>query len=166
MALAVGYDADGLKDLFSFDFSRIEDRGGLFGEIRNYFRHGIVQGIALTDWIESVLNGAPDRRADGRPPQVFGDLKRTLKVVGTDIVHERMVVFPDDAGPYLNEESGGAYVPAEFSIATAVRISAGYPGFFPPIALTDFETRTPGALVDGGVTAPFPVFLFDDPSPK
>jgi NTE family protein len=166
MALAVGYDADGLKDQFSFDFSQIADRGGLLGVIRNYFHHGIVRGTALTDWIESVLAGAPDRRADGGPPQVFGDLERTLKVVGTDIVHERMVVFPDDAGLYLDEETGEGYSPAGFPIATAVRISAGYPGFFPPIALTDVATGTPGALVDGGVTAPFPVFLFDDPDPR
>ena len=167
MALAVGYDADGLKELFSFDFSRIDDRGGPFGlgVVENYFHHGIVHGKALSDWIESVLEGSPDQ-AGGRAPKVFGDLTRTLKVVGTDIVHERMVVFPDDAGLYLDEQSGEPYTPASFPIATAVRISAGYPGFFPPIALNDAATRSPGALVDGGVTAPFPVFLFDDPNPR
>jgi len=31
MALAVGYDADGLQELFSFDFSKLDDRGGPFG---------------------------------------------------------------------------------------------------------------------------------------
>jgi len=167
MALAVGYDAGGLKQLFSFDFSKIDDRGGPFGlgVVENYFHHGIVHGKALGDWIESVLEGSPDH-ADGPPPQVFGDLKRTLKVVGTDIVHERMVVFPDDAGLYLDEQSGEPYTPATFPIATAVRISAGYPGFFPPIALKDAATGSPGALVDGGVTAPFPVFLFDNPDPR
>jgi NTE family protein len=168
MALAVGYDADGLKKLFSFDFSQIDDRGGPFGlgVIKNYFHHGLVQGVALTKWIESVLTGAPDRRKDGEPLQVFADLKRKLKVVGTDIVHERMVVFPDDAGLYLDETSDEPYTPDSFPIATAVRISASYPGFFPPVALTDAATGSPGALVDGGVTAPFPVFLFDDPDPQ
>ena len=115
MALAVGYDADGLKELFSFDFSRIDDRGGPFGlgVVENYFHHGIVHGKALSDWIESVLEGSPDH-AGGRAPKVFGDLTRTLKVVGTDIVHERMVVFPDDAGLYLDEQSGEPYTPGEF----------------------------------------------------
>ena len=31
MALAVGYDAEGLRKLFGFDFSKIDDRGGPFG---------------------------------------------------------------------------------------------------------------------------------------
>jgi NTE family protein len=166
MALAVGYDADGLKELFSFDFSKIDDRGGPFGlgVVQNYFDHGIVRGKALGQWIDSVLAGAPDTHG-GQPPRTFGDLKRTLKVVGTDIVHERMVVFPDDAGKYLDDQ-GNPYTPASFPVGTAVRISAGYPGFFPPIALTDAVTRSPGALVDGGVVASFPVFLFDDPKPQ
>ncbi len=166
MALAVGYDADGLKSLFSFDFSKIDDRGGPFGlgVVGNYFDHGIVRGQALGQWIESVLAGAPDR-IGGQAPATFGDLERTLKVVGSDIVHERMVVFPDGAGEYLDEH-GEPYTPTNFPIATAVRISAGYPGFFPPIALTDAATHSPGALVDGGVTSSFPVFLFDDPAPQ
>ena len=57
MALAVGYNADGLHELFSFDFSKIEDRGGPLGlgVIGNYFDHGITHGKALTKWIESIL---------------------------------------------------------------------------------------------------------------
>ncbi|MGA2928061.1 MAG: patatin-like phospholipase family protein [Solirubrobacteraceae bacterium] len=166
MAVAVGYDGDGLKGLFGADFSKIDDRGGPFGlgVVANYFDHGIVRGTALADWIESVLKGAPVKEGD-QAPEKFGDLKRSLKVVGTDIVHERMVVFPDDAGLYL-DDSGKPYTPESFPIATAVRISAGYPGFFPPIALTDAGTGSPGALVDGGVAASFPVFLFDDPKPR
>jgi NTE family protein len=166
MALAVGYTGDGLKELFSFDFSKIDDRGGPFGlgVIANYFDHGITHGTALTKWIESILEGAPDK-AGGKPPTVFGDLQRTLKVVGADIVHSRMVVFPDDAGKYLDDHDA-PYTKETFPIATAVRISAGYPGFFPPIALKDKATGTQGALVDGGVTATFPVFLFDHPQPQ
>lgn len=93
------------------------------------------------------------------------DLKRTLRVVGTDLVHSRMVVFPDDVGKYLDRH-GKPYVPEEFPLATAVRISAGYPGFFPPVTLKDAETGVDGALVDGGVTSNLPVFLFDRPQPK
>ncbi len=165
MALAVGYDGDGLKELFSFDFSKLDDRGGPFGlgVIPNYFDHGITHGTALTRWIESLLEGAPTK-VDGRAPTTFADLQRPLKVVGSDIVHSRMVVFPDDAGKYL-DDAGNPYTPANFPLATAVRISAGYPGFFPPVALRDTATGTPGALVDGGITSSFPVFLFDQPDP-
>jgi NTE family protein len=165
MALAVGYDGDGLKQLFEFDFAAIEDIGGPLnlGVITNYFDHGLTHGTALTKWIEGLLEHAPDH--DEHPPVTFGDLKRTLKVVGSDIVHSRMVVFPDDAPKYL-DGNGVPYTPDGFPLATAVRISAGYPGFFPPIALVDAATRTKGALVDGGITSSFPVFLFDDPEPQ
>jgi NTE family protein len=47
-----------------------------------------------------------------------------------------------------------------------VRISAGYPYFFPPRSLRDGATRKPGVLVDGGVTSAFPIFLFDQPQPE
>jgi NTE family protein len=166
MALAAGYDARGLRELFSFDFSKIDDRGGPFGlgVVVNYFHHGVTQGKALTRWIESLLENAPMRK-NGRAPAVFGDLDGRLRVVGADIVHSRMVVFPDDVAKYLDEH-GKPFVPNEFPIATAVRISAGYPGYFPPIPLEDAATGKDGALVDGGVTSAFPVFLFDQPEPK
>jgi hypothetical protein len=38
---------------------------------------------------------------------------------------------PDDAPKYL-DENGVPYTPDSFPLATAVRISADYPGFFPP----------------------------------
>jgi NTE family protein len=166
MALAVGYDADGLRELFSFDFSKIDDRGGPLGlgVVVNYFHHGVTRGKALTSWIESLLANAPVKK-DGRAPAVFGDLDGRLRVVGADIVHSRMVVFPDDVGNYLDSD-GKPFVPDEFPIATAVRISAGYPGYFPPITLRNAATGKDGALVDGGVTSGFPVFLFDQPNPK
>jgi NTE family protein len=161
MALAVGYDAAALRALFSFDFSRLDDRGGPFGlgVIENYFHHGITRGRALTEWIEQLLRDAPE------PASTFGELGGRLKVVGSDLVHSRMVVFPDDVGKYVDGD-GNEFAPNDFPIALAVRISAGFPGFFPPIALRDAATGTDGALVDGGVTSGFPVFLFDRPEPK
>src|SRR5262245_58620577 len=161
MALAVGYDAAALRRLFDFDFSRIDDRGGPFGlgVIENYFHHGITRGKALSEWIEQLLREAP------APVRAFGELGGRLKVVGSDLVHARMVVFPDDVGLYLDEH-GRPFEPDGFPVATAVRISAGFPGFFPPVALRDAQTGTEGALVDGGVTSGFPVFLFDRPQPR
>jgi NTE family protein len=47
-----------------------------------------------------------------------------------------------------------------------VRISAGYPYFFPPLALRDRSTGKDAVLVDGGVASAFPVFLFDRPKPR
>jgi NTE family protein len=145
MALAVGYDPEGLRGLFSFDFLKLDDRGPFgLGIIENYFHHGVARGKALTRWIESLLEGAPIKR-DGEAPKTFGDLERSLQVIGTDLVHSRMVVLPDDAGKYLAPD-GSPYLPDRFPIVTAVRISAGYPGFFPPVSLKDAATGTEGAL--------------------
>jgi NTE family protein len=163
MALAVGYSAEGLrKQLETFEFKKLEDFGAPLhiGEAENLLlRRGLTHGKALRDWIAELLAEAP------RPATTFGELHGRLRVVGTDLAHERMVVFPEDAELYVDEH-GERYVPDEFPIADAVRISAGYPYFFPPIALKDATTGKEGVLVDGGVTSAFPVFLFDNEQPK
>jgi NTE family protein len=163
MMLAVGYDAQGLRTaLDTVDFSKIADYGSLGkAEIPiNVERlHGATHGKALKEWIEQLLAQAP------RPATKFGDLDAgKLRVVGTDLAHTRMIVFPDDVGLYVDDR-GKPLTPAEFSIVDAVRISAGYPYFFPPLSLRDAQTRKQGVLVDGGVCSPFPVFLFDHPQP-
>ena len=163
MALAVGYDAAGLRaQLEAFDFARLADYGAL-GKLEiplNLIRFdGVTMGRRLSAWIEQLLAEAP------RPATTFGDLPAgRLQVVGADIAHSRMVVFPDDVGVYVDED-GRPLVPAEFPIADAVRISAGYPYFFPPVHLRDGQTRKQGVLVDGGVTSTYPVFLFDREHP-
>jgi predicted acylesterase/phospholipase RssA len=93
-----------------------------------------------------------------------GVTKGNARVVGADLAHSRMVVFPEDVGLYVDEQ-GDPLQPNDFPIADAVRISAGYPYFFPPLSLTDAHTKKAGVLVDGGVTSAFPVFLFDKPKP-
>lgn len=51
-------------------------------------------------------------------------------------------------------------------MAEAVRVSAGYPYFFPPVTLRDRTSGKDGVLVDGGIASAFPVFLFDRPAPR
>jgi NTE family protein len=166
MALAVGYDADELNaTLESFDFSALADYGTpihLLGAIKDLiFRESIVRGDALSTWIEGLLAAKLSAAA------TFGELPggRTLVVVGTDVAHSRMVVFPRDVALY-QDEHGEPLVPEEFPIAKAVRISASYPYFFPPVGgLWDRTTEKEGVFVDGGVTSAFPVFAFDRRSP-
>jgi NTE family protein len=164
MCLAVGYDAQGIRArLDSFNFAKIADYGGPFGigRIENVaFHRGLTHGKVLHEWIKRLLKEAP------RPATKFGELPAgTLKVVGTDLAHTRMVVFPDDVGLYV-DSAGTPLRPDEFPIADAVRISAGYPYFFPPLTLRDAVTKKDGVLVDGGVCSAYPVFLFDKPQPK
>ncbi len=165
MALAVGYSAKDLRErLEDFDFKKIADYGAPLGigEAENLLlRRGLTHGKGLYEYIVELLAQAP------RPAKVFGDLdgENRLRVVGTDLAHERMVVFPEDVVLYADDK-GQPYEPKTFPIADAVRISAGYPYFFPPVTLKDVATGKDGALVDGGVVSAFPVFLFDQEQPE
>jgi NTE family protein len=162
MALAVGYDAEGLKhQLEAFDFAKIADYGGPLGigRIENLIvRDALTHGKALARFIEQLLKDAP------HPATKFGELGGRLRVIGTDLAHVRMVIFPEDVNLYVDSD-GKPLDPDEFPIAEAVRISAGYPYFFPPLKLRDAVTKKEGVLVDGGVVSAFPVFLFDAPQP-
>ncbi len=169
MALAVGYGAKGLGEIFEkLDLSRIADYG-FGGEARIPFNlaehHGATHGVALHKWIEELLAHAPLKGI-----KTFGDLERAagpekLQVIGTDLAHTRMVVFPEDVKYYLDHD-GNPLKPEEFSIAEAVRISAGFPYFFPPLKLRDGVTKKDGVLVDGGVVSAYPIFLFDSEKPE
>lgn len=164
MALAVGYTAKELRrQLEAFDFTKIADYGALPGisEVENLMlRRGLTRGNGLMSWISELLDNAP------KPAKTFGDLPDgRLRVVGSDLANQRMVIFPEDAALYLDDQKQ-PYKPNEFPIADAVRISAGYPYFFPPIALTDAASGKEGVLVDGGVTSAYPVFLFDKAQPS
>jgi NTE family protein len=175
MALAAGYDASSLKaSLDAFDFSRIADYGGpihVLGAARNLiFHESLVEGDALTAWIRQLLEQAP---LQGVTADItFGELRRLrgageLIVVGSDLAHGRMVEFPGDVGMYLDGHTREPLEPDGFPVYLAVRISAGYPYFFPPEGgMLDAHTGEPGVLVDGGVTSAFPVFVFDEPHPR
>ncbi len=164
MALAVGYSAEQLRErLNSFDLATIADYGPL-REVEiplNLALHeGATKGVALHRWIEQLLADAP------HPAKKFGELEEDkLQVVGVDLAHSRMVVFPRDVALYVDDDDR-PLVPDEFPIADAVRISAGFPYFFPPLSLKDGKTGKQGVLVDGGVASAFPIFLFDSPEPQ
>ena len=173
MALAAGYDAGALRSsLDKFDFSSLADYGSpihLLGGIRDLVLHeSLVKGDALTDWIRSLLADAPGGGVD--PDVTFAELQRsrgrTLVVVGTDLAHGRIVAFPQDLALYLDGR-GEAVDAASFPVYEAVRISAGYPYFFPPLGgLQDRHSKKPGVFVDGGVGSAFPLYIFDKPEPK
>jgi NTE family protein len=162
-ALAVGYSADALRErLHEIDLATLADYGNprRLGQVRNLLTvRAVTRGRALHAMIESLLAQAP------RPVRTFGELKGRLHVIGTDIVHRRMVVFPEDARLYLDER-GEPWEPDRFPIADAVRISAGYPYMFPPVRMRHAETGAMALLVDGGVCSPFPMGIFDCDDPN
>jgi NTE family protein len=150
------------QQLDEFDLSKIADYGGPLGigRIENLVaRDALTHGKVLSRFIEQLLKEAP------RPATKFGELGGRLRVVGSDIAHARVVVFPEDVALYTDSD-GKQLDPDEFPIAEAVRISAGFPYFFPPLKLRDAVTGKDGMLVDGGVVSAYPVFLFDTPQPQ
>jgi NTE family protein len=174
MALAVGYDAAALTNsLDAYDFQRIADYGSpihLLGAVRDLvFHESLVQGDELTRWIRDVLGKSP---LDGVGAETtFGELRAQrgdgeLVVIGADIAHSRVVEFPRDVALY-QDRHGQPIDPDSFPIHKAVRISAGYPYFFPPVGgLWDRSTKKEGVFVDGGVASAFPLFVFDKPQPR
>lgn len=174
MALAVGYDAGALKrSLDKYDFNRIADYGSpihALGAVGDLLLHeSIVKGDELTRWVRALLGEAP--LAGVGPDTTFGELRELqpdgqLVVVGTDIAHSRAVAFPHDLILY-QDEHGRPIDPDGFPLYKAVRISASYPFFFPPVrGLWDRSTEKEGVFVDGGVASAFPLFVFDKPQPQ
>lgn len=85
----------------------------------------------------------------------FGDLPAgALRVVATDITHQKGVVLPDDLKQY-------GYDPESFPVARAVRMSAAVPFVFRPLRLRDRRKRHRSLMVDGALAANFPLRLAD-----
>jgi len=83
----------------------------------------------------------------------FGDLPpRALRIVTTDITHQRGVVLPDDLPRYGRDA-------ATFPVARAVRMSTAVPFVFPPVCVTDLATWNDTLFVDGALAANFPLRL-------
>ena len=81
----------------------------------------------------------------------FADLAPgTLRIVATDITHQRGVVLPDDLPDYGID-------PAGFSVARAVRMSSAVPFFLRPVPLRNPATGDVALLADGAMTANFPI---------
>jgi NTE family protein len=83
----------------------------------------------------------------------FSDLpKNALKVVTTDLTHQRGVVIPDDLSAY-------GVAGERFSVARAVHMSAAVPFFFRPVSLRSLRTGKVALMADGALTSNFPLRL-------
>lgn len=83
--------------------------------------------------------------------ETFGDLPAgSLRIVATDITHQRGIVLPDDLSDYGLD-------PQRFPVARAVRMSAAVPFFYRPVPLRDPRTFDVALVADGALTANFPL---------
>lgn len=112
-----------------------------------YFQMGLYRGKKLESWIEHILAE--------KGIHTFGDLKSDdLKVVASDLTLGRLVVIPDDLERLYGMK------PETFSVAKAVRMSAGFPFFFMPDRIYG-KRGTVSIIVDGGLLSNFPLWIFD-----
>lgn len=113
----------------------------------------------LTDWLDALLRKQVGRDAapDPRSRVTFDELYRAtgieLNIVAADLSLRRQVVFSYIETPAC-------------SVADAVAASAAIPFAFPSqlLAVRDERTSTIAhhTVVDGGVWANFPIFVFED----
>jgi NTE family protein len=74
----------------------------------------------------------------------------SLRVVATDLTHQRGLMLPDDLGDY-------GVTPERFSVARAVRMSTAVPFFFRPVPLRNLRTGETSHFADGALAANFPL---------
>lgn len=111
-----------------------------------YFNMGLNKGDKLEEWISNQLAQ--------KGIYTFNDLKKGyLKVVVSDLTLGKLVVIPDDLKRIYGID------PATFSVAKAVRMSAGFPYFFMPAKLSDMNNQK-SLIVDGGLLSNFPLWIF------
>lgn len=151
--IAAGYSSNEIHTLFDeLNLKKLLDPPK-FGEwfpfakwLSLYFRMGIYKGKKLEMWIEQQLKQ--------KGISTFRDLPAdSLKVIASDLTLGRLVVIPDDL------ERLYGINPNDFSVARAVRMSAGLPYFFMPDKLQG-KTKQKSIIVDGGLLSNFPIWVF------
>ncbi|WP_080874586.1 patatin-like phospholipase family protein [Oceanobacillus timonensis] len=117
-----------------------------------YFQLGLYKGVQLEEWLRDVLAR--------QGVYQFGDLKSgALKVVVSDLSLGKLVVIPDDL-----ERVYGLH-PDTFSVAAAIRMSAGFPYFFMPKRIQG-RKKEKSVMVDGGLLSNFPLWVFTEDTKK
>lgn len=113
-----------------------------------YVQMGIYKGDKLEKWLYNQLAE--------KGIYTFKDLQPGyLKVVVSDLTLGKLVVIPDDLQRLYDID------PAYFSVAKAVRMSAGFPYFFMPMKLPG-RSKQKSLMVDGGLLSNFPLWLFEN----
>ncbi len=150
--LAAEYSIDEIREiLFDLQVEKILDPPILnkymsfIKWISLYRQMGLYKGEKFEEWIDTLLAH--------KGVHTFQDIEEdSLKIVVSDISLGKLVILPDD----LQRVYGIA--PKHFKIATAVRMSAGFPYFFMPKKLHYADTYS--YIVDGGVLSNFPLWVF------
>ncbi|CEI84116.1 MULTISPECIES: patatin-like phospholipase family protein [Oceanobacillus] len=157
--LAAGYHSKDIKELMkTLDVQSLADPPLLSKLLPAtkwlflYFQLGLYKGEKLEAWLGDALSKRNIYR--------FGDLKPgVLKVVVSDLSLGKLVVIPDDL------ERVYGIRPDTFSVAAAIRMSAGFPYFFMPKSIQG-KNKQKSIIVDGGLLSNFPLWIFSEAEEK
>jgi NTE family protein len=170
LLVALNYSADEIKTVLDeLNIGQFNDGRWFFvGGFNRMSRHyGWYRGKRFERWLESLI-----ARKTGQTRLTFSQLHalqssqpfRDLFVTGTNLTTQRTVIFSYQHSP-------------DMPLATAVRISMSVPFYFGAVLLDNqnqvvARPRRGGnyqVLVDGGITANYPLDLFDvdgQPNPQ
>ncbi|WP_217586685.1 patatin-like phospholipase family protein [Lentibacillus saliphilus] len=155
--IAANYEISEIKDIvLNLDLKRFLDPPPLTKFIPLskwgflYWKMGFYRGDELERWL---YNRLADKHI-----YTFKDIQpEHLKMVVSDLSLGKLIVIPDDL------ESTYGIHPDQFSVATGIRMSAGFPYFFMPKRLKG-KSNCESIIVDGGLLSNFPVWIFgNDP---
>lgn len=170
LLVALNYSAEEMKTVLDgLNIGQFNDGRWFFvGGFNRMGRHyGWYRGERFERWLEGLI-----ARKTGKSRLTFSQLHesrnqqplRDLYVTGTNLTTQRAVVFSHETTP-------------DMALATAVRISMSVPLYFGAVLLDD-QNRVISrprrgvnyqVLVDGGITANYPLDLFDEagqPNPE
>ena len=159
--LAVGYTAQEMTavladlDVGQFNDGRWFFIGG-FHRLTRYY--GWYRGERFERWLETIIarKTGNSNLTFARLHQRKGEPYKDLYVTGTDLTDQKAVVFSHERTPDL-------------PLKTAVRISMSVPLYFGAVFMNDQhqvvrkprKNQTYHVMVDGGLTANYPIGLFD-----
>ncbi|PJE64401.1 MAG: patatin [Candidatus Ryanbacteria bacterium CG10_big_fil_rev_8_21_14_0_10_43_42] len=161
--IAAGYTASEMKEImFALDYRKFKDKGlgdsiPLVGPLASLLiTKGIYEGDYFENWLRDLLLQKNIR--------TFKDLlidenikdstyRYKLQVIASDVSRGRLITLPHDVSEY-------GFVPNDFDVARAVRMSMSIPFFYKPVIMKNAKGDA-SFIVDGGILSNYPVGIFD-----
>lgn len=157
--VAAGYQVAELKEIMLdlnlkelLDGQKLEKYFPFFKWLSLYKSFGLYKGHVFEMWLNQLL--------EEKGVRTFADISDgRLKLTVADLTLGRLIIMPDD----LKQTYG--ILPERFSVARAIRMSAGLPFFFKPEKIYDQEAKK-HIMVDGALLSSLPIWLFKKPTIK
>lgn len=158
MTLALGYDAEEIRDLLQeTEFQKFNDGNFLgFGGMRRMKnRYGWYKGDKFVRWLGEIIE-AKSGNAELTFAELYAWRGKDLYTVGTNLTQQTMMVFSRERYP-------------DMKIKDAVRISLSIPLYFEAIFIDEagnlYDKPQAGLaldiIVDGGIIGNYPIQIFD-----